>query len=72
LDYHYRYDPKDQLSEEWYGDQKTSYAYDPAGNRIQKEKKVNSTATSTTPRTNWYPWRKAGKPDITSMINRAA
>ena len=38
MDYHYRYDPKNQLSEEWYGDQKTSYAYDPAGNRIQKEK----------------------------------
>ena len=34
----FRYDPKDQLSEEWYADQKTSYAYDPAGNRIQKEK----------------------------------
>ena len=34
----FRYDPKDQLSEEWYGNQKTSYAYDPAGNRIQKKK----------------------------------
>ena len=32
------YDSKNQLSKEWYGNQKTSYAYDAAGNRIQKEK----------------------------------
>jgi len=38
---------------------------------FKRKKKVNSTATSTAPGTNWYPWRKAGKPDITSMINRA-
>jgi len=38
---------------------------------FRRKKKVNSTATSTAPGTNWYPWRKVGKPDITSMINRA-
>jgi len=38
---------------------------------FRRKKKVNSTATSTAPGTNWYPWRRVGKPDITSMINRA-
>jgi len=28
---------------------------------FKRKKKVNSTVTSTTPGTNWYPWRKVGK-----------